>query len=129
MLQLRGGPSAQVFTNGQSADLLITRDATGLVSDYINGTLVSSGLDDGNETFSGTNNIIWFFMDDLRSLTSHPSPAEFEAGSGFIQSITVSNGVPEPSTWAMMILGFAGVGFMAYRRKKTRSHSFTPTRN
>jgi len=27
------------------------------------------------------------------------------------------NAVPEPSTWAMMILGFAGVGFMAYRRK------------
>jgi PEP-CTERM motif len=25
--------------------------------------------------------------------------------------------VPEPSTWAMMIFGFAGVGFMAYRRK------------
>jgi hypothetical protein len=26
-------------------------------------------------------------------------------------------GVPEPSTWAMMILGFMGVGFLAYRRK------------
>jgi hypothetical protein len=25
--------------------------------------------------------------------------------------------VPEPSTWAMMILGFAGIGFMTYRRK------------
>lgn len=25
--------------------------------------------------------------------------------------------VPEPSTWAMMLLGFAGVGFFAYRRK------------
>ena len=25
--------------------------------------------------------------------------------------------IPEPSTWAMMILGFAGIGFMAYRRK------------
>jgi hypothetical protein len=25
--------------------------------------------------------------------------------------------VPEPSTWAMMILGFAGIGFMAYRRE------------
>jgi PEP-CTERM motif len=25
--------------------------------------------------------------------------------------------VPEPSTWLMMILGFAGLGFMAYRRK------------
>jgi hypothetical protein len=25
--------------------------------------------------------------------------------------------VPEPSTWAMMLLGFAGMGFMAHRRK------------
>lgn len=29
----------------------------------------------------------------------------------------VVQAVPEPSTWAMLILGFAGVGFMAYRRK------------
>ena len=28
--------------------------------------------------------------------------------------------VPEPSTWAMMILGFAGIGFMAYRRKSSK---------
>jgi hypothetical protein len=26
--------------------------------------------------------------------------------------------VPERSTWAMLILGFAGIGFMAYRRKR-----------
>jgi hypothetical protein len=25
--------------------------------------------------------------------------------------------IPEPATWAMMLLGFAGIGFMAYRRK------------
>jgi hypothetical protein len=30
----------------------------------------------------------------------------------------VTSAVPEPSTWAMMILGFCGVGFMAYRRKQ-----------
>jgi hypothetical protein len=30
-------------------------------------------------------------------------------------------GVPEPSTWAMMILGFCGLGFMAYRRKQNGS--------
>jgi hypothetical protein len=29
----------------------------------------------------------------------------------------IAGDVPEPSTWAMLILGFAGVGFMAYRRK------------
>jgi PEP-CTERM motif len=32
--------------------------------------------------------------------------------------------VPEPSTWAMMILGFGGVGFMAYRRKRS-GHALT----
>ncbi len=26
--------------------------------------------------------------------------------------------VPEPGTWAMMIVGFAGVGFVAYRRRR-----------
>jgi hypothetical protein len=30
---------------------------------------------------------------------------------------TQTAAVPEPSTWAMLLLGFAGVGFMAYRRK------------
>ena len=32
-------------------------------------------------------------------------------------SLTVTSAVPEPATWAMMVLGFAGIGFMAYRRK------------
>ena len=31
---------------------------------------------------------------------------------------------PEPSTWAMMILGFAGIGCMAYRRKSTPTFRF-----
>jgi len=33
----------------------------------------------------------------------------------FVYSIAA---VPEPSTWAMMILGFAGVGYMTYRRNR-----------
>jgi hypothetical protein len=36
-----------------------------------------------------------------------------DLGSG----ITVTAGVPETSTWAMLALGFLGVGFLAYRRK------------
>ena len=34
---------------------------------------------------------------------------------------TQTAAVPELSTWAMMILGFAGVGFMAYRRRNSNS--------
>ena len=37
-------------------------------------------------------------------------------GGILLDNIEVS-AVPEPSTWAMMILGFFGVGFVAYRRK------------
>lgn len=32
--------------------------------------------------------------------------------------------VPEPSTWAMMFLGFAGLGFLAYRRREKLSSTF-----
>ena len=36
---------------------------------------------------------------------------------GALDSFSVT-AVPEPSTWAMLLLGFAGIGFMAYRRKQ-----------
>jgi hypothetical protein len=35
-------------------------------------------------------------------------------------TLTLTAAVPEASTWAMMILGFFGVGFMAYRRKSNQ---------
>jgi len=44
------------------------------------------------------------------------NPIEQIAQSGLV-TLAVAGAVPEPSTWAMMILGFAGLGFMAYRRK------------
>jgi len=31
--------------------------------------------------------------------------------------VAFASAAPEPSTWAMLILGFAGVGYMAYRKK------------
>jgi PEP-CTERM motif len=40
-----------------------------------------------------------------------------ESCTAITGDLTLAGAVPEPSTWAMMILGFIGVGFMAYRRK------------
>jgi hypothetical protein len=40
---------------------------------------------------------------------------------GNILDNVVLSSVPEISTWAMMLLGFAGIGFVAYRRTKKLS--------
>ncbi len=37
-------------------------------------------------------------------------------GTGEVGANTVITGVPEPSTWGMMLIGFAGLGFAAFRR-------------
>jgi hypothetical protein len=36
-------------------------------------------------------------------------------------SFTTASGVPEPSTWALMLIGFAGLGVAGYRRTKART--------
>jgi PEP-CTERM motif len=52
--------------------------------------------------------------------------AQFSSGnsqqSPIVGPITVS--VPEPSTWAMMALGFAGLGFAGYRRTRKAALAF-----
>jgi hypothetical protein len=51
----------------------------------------------------------------------NPTGANSSVGAAFFYEPLASQvgGVPEPSTWAMMILGFAGIGFMAYRRRSS----------
>jgi len=51
-----------------------------------------------------------FFSDD-----QHFSAAGQQIEANYVFNLL--SGVPEPSTWVMMILGFAGLGFIAYRRK------------
>jgi hypothetical protein len=51
------------------------------------------------------------------------APATFQTGGGTVDfeaitalSFQATGGVPEPSTWAMMLAGFAGLGFLGYRQ-------------
>jgi PEP-CTERM motif len=51
------------------------------------------------------------------SLGVTPGTYEWTWGTGPNQNFTLIIGeVPEPSTWAMMLLGFAGLGYVGYRR-------------
>jgi hypothetical protein len=47
--------------------------------------------------------------------------ANAQGGPETISAVHLTGAVPEPSTWAMLILGFFGVGFMAYRRRNSVS--------
>jgi len=44
----------------------------------------------------------------------------YEGWYGFTVGVAA---VPEPSTWAMLLIGFASVGFMAYRRRNPKQPS------
>jgi hypothetical protein len=48
------------------------------------------------------------------SFTNVPSTDAFETAN-----YSITSGVPEPATWAMMLMGFGAVGFAMRRRKQT----------
>jgi hypothetical protein len=119
-----GGSSAgPVFPSGQLVDLLVTRSATGVFSAYVNGNLALSFLDStGLATFSGPDNVIYFFMDDFESLQNFPTLPE--AGSGFVDFIQVTTPaatVPGPIVGAGLPgLILASGGLLGWWRRRRR---------
>jgi hypothetical protein len=108
-LGIFNGSIAQAFSSsGLSFEIFNTTDSYGLAFFSIDSTAISSGqpiISIGSGT--GFSSLIAF----------EPVPLDLPLGLGNA-TLTIS-GVPEPSTWAMMILGFAGVSFMAYRRRNS----------
>jgi PEP-CTERM motif len=58
-----------------------------------------------------------YIIDPSITLTS----AEYIGGDGAVgdRAPPVIPGAPEPSTWAMLLAGFAGLGFLAHRKRNT----------
>jgi hypothetical protein len=89
----------------------------------------SAGSTSGTFTSAnpGNSTNFWDSSETLDFVASGPTTLITLAGSsGFsyigVDSVSVvqtsPGGVPEPSTWAMILLGFAGVGYMGYRRAR-----------
>lgn len=55
----------------------------------------------------------YFGFEDVTGCASDWNYRDYQ----FYMSTSVASAVPEPSTWAMMTLGFLGLGFLAYRRQ------------
>jgi hypothetical protein len=61
-----------------------------------------------------------YLSQTFSSLGVTPGTYKWTWGSGANQNFTlvVESAVPEPSTWAMLLLGFAGLGYAGYRKTR-----------
>jgi hypothetical protein len=90
---------------------LVNGNITSIVTPFGGGGIGASGPDSSG----------FFFFNQNGANAGQPglnftfTPFGETTTNGTVSSVVEA--VPEPSTWAMMILGFFGVGFVAYRRK------------
>jgi hypothetical protein len=134
-----GTASAALLTYTETADVSGSLDGVPFTDNEL--TLKASGDTSG---VSGGPSFFFLYVPrgtlsavfatyDLRTIIGPVSGgAIFNPGSSFATSAgtlvigSVSGGatftatIPEPSTWAMMLLGFAGLGFVGYRRTRKR---------
>jgi phospholipase/lecithinase/hemolysin len=97
--EIKADPSEFGFTNVSDPCW------TGSFTDPNSGTLCSTDPSDQNK---------YLFWDEVHpTAAGHLLTAEFALGA--------LNAVPEPSTWTMMLVGFAALGFAGYRRSRQRA--------
>ena len=108
------------LTGGKPHDLIIGAPNGSNLYAHSNPSITGHG-----PSIEGTGTFDLSFLSGLTSSTTITG-VSFEFGTQPETTLraTLTNqtpAVPEPATWAMMVLGFAGVGFMSYRRRSNYS--------
>jgi hypothetical protein len=99
--------------NGTGLNLLSQAAANGQPLSMLPLGSGSTSIPGGSAAFSS----VGFLYSSYDTYLFHGGPPPEDIYSSISGSL-VTTAVPEPSTWAMMLLGFAGLGFMGYRRRK-----------
>lgn len=76
---------------------------------------MSTAADSGSQTSGSSNGLFYFVFTPGEAVTS----VTFASGSNALEVAGVSastSTIPEAPTWAMMMLGFVGLGYAAFRR-------------
>ena len=115
-----GGVSIALFLNGSttSSGSIYPEPLSAYASNKLVFTTLDTELINGAGVFKNYSSELWL-------LAQVGSSNEFSL-SGIITEVPTSAiaAVPEPSSWAMLLVGFAGIGLAAYRRR----YSFTAAR-
>jgi hypothetical protein len=107
---------------------------TVLLNGITEGT-VDLGLIDPQETIRqhlGFSSAVSAGAQDVEILITRPYTNGFSSALydstplEYVTGISAVESVPEPSTWVMMVLGFAGIGFTVYRQKSPLGITGTP---
>jgi hypothetical protein len=74
---------------------------------------------DGTPTITGsTSNGRFMFVDSFADITGLTVSENMSVSSNSFEIAQITTSVPEPSTWVMMGLGFAGLAFAGYRARR-----------
>ena len=134
-----GGGESDTYSATSTFDFAYGGDLElGLIDDQVSGfaggqgfqsmefTIDANGVEILDTTFRSLAIAESFFRDDVIDLGSSLGPnldltfgytLVTDGPGGFGFDLAIGGAVPEPSTWAMMLAGFAGLGFMGGRRK------------
>jgi phospholipase/lecithinase/hemolysin len=99
--KIKADPEAYGFTN------VADPCWTGTMTDPSSGTLCSP-------TLAGQDKYLYWDM-------AHPTAAGHRVIADVAYQTLIGAPVPEPSSWAMMMIGFAGLGFAGWRARQART--------
>jgi hypothetical protein len=90
---------------------------------YLPGDWSTPGTGTGDYLYNGVGSgfsIPTFTFDPVHGVTTvFTENINFTGGNADLSFTLFGSAVPEPSTWAMLMLGFASLGFAGYRSRKT----------
>ncbi len=99
---------------GSAGNYVLSGPTSLLVSGLLSAAPVSDPI--SGQTFASLSAATFRYLEFLPTTVASANTSCCGANVFGLNELRVS-AVPEPATWALMIIGFAGVGFTAYRRK------------
>jgi hypothetical protein len=107
-----------------------------LTAGYLNGNIEATGLPLGRQRWGdysavtldpNSDSVFWLigqFANEAYEVSrpGYPPASGFSRWGQWVAAVAV-NGVPEPQTWATMIIGFGVIGVSARRRRRSLAHA------